>query len=90
MKLDEVKNYTDLYKYLREFKNWADDPYIYDFGGVVHLMLALLDNIQQDAIEGELEDIGYYFTDAQRQFLARIAEHANRISDKEIDEEDNL
>ena len=47
-------SYGDLIDYLRHFTNFPGDPATYDFNGVVHLMLATLDNLKDNALEAEL------------------------------------
>lgn len=49
-------------------------------------MVALLDNLQKNAVEVELEVIGHIMTDPQRTFLAKLAEYANQVTDEDIDE----
>ncbi len=85
MRLDDVHSYADLEKYLREFINWFDDPVPYDFHGVVRLLLAALDNLQKNALEAELEDVGYFLNDSQREYLAKLAIYANRVTDEDDD-----
>ena len=72
-------------------RTWSTDPQNppYDFNGVMHLMLAALDNIHEHAMESELEDIGRAMTDDQRFFLKKIADFGARLTDAEIEAEDN-
>ncbi len=72
-----IKSYTELRELLRNFRTWGDET-IYDFNGIVHLWLALLDNLQENALQAELEDINDSMTQSQREFLANLAEYANR------------
>ena len=79
------------YDSVTEFiQTWSTDPQNppYDFNGTVHLMLAALDNIRENAMEHELEDIGHSMTDDQRFFLEKIADFACRVTDAEIENED--
>ena len=72
-------------------RTWSTDPQNppYDFNGAVHLMLAALDSIREHAMEHELEDIGHLMTDDQRFFLKKIADFGCRVTDAEIEAEDN-
>ena len=72
MDISRIKSYEELTSYLREFRNWRGDEGPYDFGGVVHLLTALLDNVQAHGVEAEFEEIGEYFTPDQIQTLKRI------------------
>ncbi len=76
-KISDIKNFGDLLDYFREWRSMGN-PDAYDFGGIVHVMLACLDNIREYAIEGEIEDIGVYMTKDQVAFLKRITEAAER------------
>ena len=73
-----MRDYEQLRSYLRNFVNIAGDPVPYDFNGVVHLMLALLDNLREHALETELKDIRASFTDDQAEFFIRLAEYLGR------------
>jgi hypothetical protein len=39
--------------------------------------LALLDNLQENALQAELEAISVSMTQSQREFLAKLAQYAN-------------
>lgn len=84
MVLQQIQGVNDLLSYLREFKNWNGDDFQYDFNLCVHLFLALLDNLKQNSLEGEIEEIAYSFTDDQRKFILHLAQSANRLTDQEI------
>jgi hypothetical protein len=86
--LSNVASAEDFEEYLRTFTSWGDDEHIYDFNLIVHLLLALLDNIRHNATEGELEDIGHSFMDSQRRFLTQLADYASRITNDEMEEEE--
>jgi hypothetical protein len=66
--------YDELEIFLRHLHNVSDPLGQYDFNGIVHLMLALLDNLQENALEAELEDIKESMTDEQVTFFLKIAE----------------
>jgi len=67
--------YEDLQAYLRRFINFGGDPVPYDFNGTVHLMLALLENLRDNALDAELEEIRGSFTDDQATFFLKLAKH---------------
>jgi hypothetical protein len=52
---------------------------------VVRLLLAALDNLQKHALGAELEDVGYFLNDVQREFLAKLAVYTNRVTDEDDD-----
>lgn len=81
----EVQSFQDLEHYLRNFTCWRDDEHIYDFVGVVTLFLALLDNIQSNANQGDLDDLVSWLSNEQRNCLLNLAERANKISPLESD-----
>jgi hypothetical protein len=72
MKLEEVKSPYDLEVFIR---SWGSNPQEsqYDFGEVLALLTACLDNLKQYALEAELEDISEYLTTEQSQFIKQIA-----------------
>jgi hypothetical protein len=81
--------YTDMINYIHTYStNPNTSPY--DFTGVVHLMLAALDNLQMYGCDAELENIGYCLTDTQRMFLKKVAEYACQITDADIDHDDTI
>jgi hypothetical protein len=67
------ESYKELESHLRNFVNLTGDPAPYDFNLVVHLMLALLDNLRAHALEGELEAIGESMTPEQATFFRKVA-----------------
>ena len=71
-------SYEDLLAHLRQFVNFGGTPADYDFNGVVHLMLAALDNLRHNASEAELDDIGESFSDEQAAFLLKLAGRVKR------------
>jgi len=75
MNLSHIKSYDQLAVYLREFTNAHGDIAPYDFGGVAHLLGALLDNIRTHAVEAEFEEIRDRFTPEQIATLQRISAH---------------
>ena len=65
------RSFEDLEAYLRTAYTvlGGDD---YDFYGVVALTAACLDNLQANALEAQLEDIGESLSDSQKEFLRKI------------------
>jgi len=76
--VQKLATFEELEKYLRGFVNFRGDPVEYDFGGVVALMLALLNNLRERALPAELEDLPETLTEAEAQFLLRLAEYVRR------------
>lgn len=64
--------------HIRQFVNAAGEPTPYDFNGVVHLMLAALDNLSHNALEADREDIGGSFSEEPAAFFLRLADHIRR------------
>ncbi|MCP4348642.1 MAG: hypothetical protein GY795_24445 [Desulfobacterales bacterium] len=78
MKLQEIRTYDDLEEYLKTFRTFGGDTVTYDFNGIVHLILALTDNLMENSLEAELNDIGGSMTNEQREFWIKISEGLNR------------
>ncbi|MCP4459469.1 MAG: hypothetical protein GY816_15830 [Cytophagales bacterium] len=74
MKLQEIRTYDDLEEYLKTFRTFGGDTATYDFNGIVHLILALIDNLMENSLETELDDIGESMTNEQREFWIKIGE----------------
>lgn len=65
--------YEDIEKAVRE---WGSGNEVqYDFNGVVHLLIAALDNLRAHALEAELEDVGESFEPEQAEFLMRLSRY---------------
>jgi hypothetical protein len=68
-------SYEELMQYLRGFKNMLHDPVPYDTNGVLHLMLAVLDNLRDNASEEDLTQLAAdVLTEEQATFLQALAE----------------
>jgi hypothetical protein len=76
--------YAELREYLRGFINFGGDPVPYDVNGVVHLVLALLDNLRANALPAELQQISGAFTDEQAAFFLQLAEYVRRRAPDEL------
>ena len=76
-------NYEAVREYVRRYN--VDTGYDYDANGVVHLLLAALDNMREHFHESDLDAIAYALTDEQRAFLRLVADSANRKNDAEIE-----
>lgn len=72
--MPSFNTYEDLQVFLRNFINFHEDSGQYDQNGLVHLMLAILDNLRANALEVDLEEIGYAFEDDQTAFFLKIAD----------------
>ena len=83
--LENLATYGDLKEFLKNWKSLEDED-IYDFGGIVHLWLACLDNIRNYAVEGELEDLGTFMLKEQREFLLLLSGYVESYEDDEDDE----
>ncbi|EDN65431.1 hypothetical protein BGP_6679 [Beggiatoa sp. PS] len=49
------------------------DDKVYDFGGMVSLLGACLDNLKESALEVEIEEIREYLTSEQYDFLNQLS-----------------
>jgi hypothetical protein len=76
-------SFVELETYLREFVNFGGDPVPYDFGGVLLLWLALLDNLRANHIDADLRDVVGYLSPEQTAFLLRLAERVREAQDAE-------
>jgi hypothetical protein len=75
--IDDIKNFTDLKDFL---ENWhsSKDSEVYDFGGIVQLLIACLNNLKKYGLESELEDISEFFEEEEKRFFLKIAHYLER------------
>ena len=65
--------FEELENFLREWRSFSDDA-IYDTGGAIALLGACLDNLRARLLDAELEEeFELRLTDAQREYLKKIA-----------------
>ena len=76
--MPKAGSHAELLAHIRQFVNAAGEPAPYDFNGVVHLMLAALDNLSHNALEAELGEGGGSFSEEQADFFLRLAQHIGR------------
>ena len=74
--------YEDVEQYLRTFLQAAST---HDFGGLLHLVLAGIENLRVNAAPGDIREHAHFITDAQavflQQFLAGRAESIEWFKD---------
>ena len=70
----ELSTFSELESFLRTYKSWEDE-HVYDYNGVVHLLLALIDNLHENALGAELETIGDSMSGSQKGFLLELVNH---------------
>jgi hypothetical protein len=70
-----------LEKQIREFVNGTGDPCPYDFNAVVGFLIAAMENLNQYALESELEDLGGSFTPEQREIFVKFANYIESYKD---------
>ena len=78
-------SFEDLEAYLRGFVNIDGGPGPYDFGGVLVLWLALLDNLRANCGDADLGDAGGYLSPEQREFLLRAVDRLREWRETELD-----
>ena len=66
------QSYEELEEFLRSWRNWHGEG-DYDFTGMVHLLAACLGNLNEHALEADLEDLAEHLDESQVQTLRRLA-----------------
>ena len=61
--------YEDVEQYLRAFPTEAPP---YDFGGLLHLVLVGIENLRENAKDGDILEHAHSITDRQASFLMRL------------------
>jgi hypothetical protein len=74
MNLQKIDTFEKLLEYLRTWTVFTEDNHVYDFNGVLFMMLACMDNIKDHCIPEDLVDIGECFTKEQREFFILVAD----------------
>jgi hypothetical protein len=67
--------YEELLLHLRNWDNRGNEPGQYDGNGLVHLMLAILDNLRQNEAWADLPEIRDSMTDEQAAFFLKLASY---------------
>jgi hypothetical protein len=69
----KIDTFEQLEKTLSNFTSWHNDAGLYDFGGVMSLFLACVDNLKNNALEAELENADEYMSEEQIKFILELA-----------------
>ncbi|OWK38373.1 hypothetical protein [Fimbriiglobus ruber] len=75
MKIENVRSFETLENYLKEFRNFHDEPGQYDFNGAFRLFLAILDNLARNHLDVDMEEheeLRPWVTEEQRTFLKKL------------------
>jgi hypothetical protein len=80
-------SYEQLRDYLRRFANMAGEVVPYDTNGVLHRLLALADNLRENALAADLSEIVPEAVSAeQAAFFADLAQPARRRASAKPDD----
>jgi hypothetical protein len=72
--------YEQVEFYIRNFRNAAGESVPYDVNGVIHFILAALDNLMEQWIDADFEQLTYSATAEQRQMLIKIGDFLKAFS----------
>lgn len=72
--------YDDVLAYVGSYRNGNGDVAPFDVNGVIHLMLAALDNLREHMIDADLEQLADSVSAPQRETLIRFAEYLRHSS----------
>jgi hypothetical protein len=67
--LHEQLKYEDVEQYLRTFLQAAPT---HEFGGLLHLVLAGIENLRENVAAGDIRENAHFITDAQAIFLQQF------------------
>ena len=76
-KLDQVEHFL---------RTYSTEPGPYDFNGLLHLILAGVDNLRENGLEQHFEDFACAVSDEQAAFLQRLLDSRSQ-SNAQLDEE---
>ena len=63
--------YEDVEQYLRAFS--TEEP-PYNFGGLLHLVLAGIENLRENIVDGDILEHAHFITNEQASFLQQLLE----------------
>ncbi|MES2693280.1 MAG: hypothetical protein V4773_07385 [Verrucomicrobiota bacterium] len=69
-------NLSELLKAIRAYG--THDGSVYDFGAVMQMLEACLDNLRAHALEAEIDDMPDYLNEDQKSFLRKLADACPR------------
>jgi hypothetical protein len=75
MSNDAPLSYDAVHAFVRDYGCAPGGQPPFDVNGVVHLMLAALDNLRAHWIDGDLDQIALSVTQEQRLLLIKIGDH---------------
>jgi len=80
MKPGDILTFTDLVTFLETYTSW-DEGYVFDTGGVLILMKALLRNLKANALDADLQLINGYLESDEKKLLAKLSEYSQLPDD---------
>lgn len=66
-------SYEDVKDFLRSYRNSFGDEVPYDVNGIIHLMLAVVDNLRTHWVEGDGEQLQVSISEEQSAFLIELS-----------------
>lgn len=70
--ISELQTYEELEDFLRTWRNAHGEGAPYDYNGILHLMLAAVDNMVELGSDEDVSDYCDSITDDQAAYLARL------------------
>ena len=70
--------HEEIIEIVRNTNNFGDPEGDYDFNGIVHIMLAAMENLKENATNEELEEIKKSFTEEQADYLKLICKYLGK------------
>ena len=71
------------YEWVREYLRTYSNTPPYDFNGLLHLVLAAVDNFREHHLECDLQDYASVVSDDQAEFLLKLLDYRSRYPDAE-------
>jgi hypothetical protein len=66
-------SYEDVKDFLRSYRNGVGEEIPYDVNAIIHLMLAVVDNLRAHWVEGDREQLQVSISEEQRAFLIELS-----------------
>jgi len=65
----DITSYKDLEAYLRHWTNFAGEQTHFDYNGLLHLALAILENLKENGLDSEIEEYAASISDEHAAYM---------------------
>lgn len=74
---NNVSSLEDLTERIRNWTSFKDED-VYDYGGLIHILAACLENLRRHSIPIDLEELSDRLSDEEIEMLIKLADAVNK------------